>query len=68
MKSNNNIYKKVEYFIGQNKKKFKDKLKQKQIKEKDYASYLEKIISFSEFIKANFNSAQVGYPNIIKFA
>ena len=68
LKSNNNIYKKVEYFIEQEKQKFTDKLKQKNINEEAYVSYLEKIISFSEFIKTNFNAAQVGYPNIIKFS
>ena len=68
VKSNNNIYKKVENFIEQEKNKFKDKLEQKKIKEEDYVNYLGKIISFSEFIKTNFNGAQIGYPNIIKFA
>jgi hypothetical protein len=67
-KTKNNIYRKVENFIGKEKEKFKEKLKQNKIKEEDYVSYLEKIISFSEFIKTNFNGAQIGYPSIIKFA
>ena len=66
--SNNNIYKKVKQFKKDEKEKFTEKLKEKKIKEDDYVNYLEKIISFSEFIKTTFNAAQVGYPNVIKFA
>ena len=68
VKSKSNIFKKAELAIEKDKEKFEKELKQKKFTKENYVSYLEKIISFSDFIKDNFNGAQLGHPNIIKFA
>lgn len=71
LKSGANIFKKAESIMQKDKEVkevFKTQLKQKNITEEEYINYLAKVISFSEFIKENFNSVQLGYPNIITFS